>query len=148
NDYAMNNIGRFYKNGYGGPQDDRKAREWYEKAANAGNRYGKSNLAWLLQEGRGGPTDFPRAAKLLLDAAAGKEKEIIRDFAGGMGNYIEQTRTELKRELARLGHYAGPIDANSDDSARKATKHYLEAASLPLIYDGVWKGMWDGTAST
>jgi hypothetical protein len=37
------------------------------------------------------------------------------------------TRTELKRELARLGVYNGPIDGVWDDTARAAVAAYLEA---------------------
>jgi len=39
----MNNLGRYYKNGWGVPQDYGKAREWFEKAAAAGNRFGRHN---------------------------------------------------------------------------------------------------------
>ena len=39
-----------------------KAREWFEKAAVAENRFGKANLAKLIDEAKGGAADFPRAA--------------------------------------------------------------------------------------
>jgi len=38
------------------------------------------------------------------------------------------TRTELKHELARLGHYNGPIDDIWDDTARTAVEAYLKAS--------------------
>jgi TPR repeat protein len=123
-DDAMNNLGRFYQTGWGGKQDYTKARAWYEKAAAAGNRFGKANLA-SLPKVSGGPADFARGAKLLLEAAKAGDDDVIQDLRGDMKKWNQGTRTELKRELARLGHYNGPLDDKWDDGVRTAVSMYL-----------------------
>jgi hypothetical protein len=123
--YAMNNLGRLYQNAWGVPQDYAKAREWREKAASAGNRFGKGELAVLLDQEKGGPADFPRAAKLLLEAGKANSNAAVQRLRGDMKLWNARTRTELKRELARLGHYSGPINDTWDDAARTAVNAYL-----------------------
>jgi TPR repeat protein len=43
----MGNLGWLYQNGRGVVKDYAKAREWYQKAAEAGNAYAKQALARL-----------------------------------------------------------------------------------------------------
>jgi len=43
----MASMGSLYENGYGVAQDYGKAREWYQKAADAGNKYAKLALLRL-----------------------------------------------------------------------------------------------------
>ena len=124
-DYAMSNLGRLYQNGWGVPQDYAKAREWFEKAAAKGNRAGKGNLAFMLDQEKGGPADFPRAARLLLEAAKANNSAVVQGLRGDMKSWNARTRTELKRELARLGHYNGAINDTWDDAARSAVNSYL-----------------------
>jgi uncharacterized protein len=123
--YAMNNLGRLYQNGWGVPQDYPKAREWREKAASAGNRFGKGELAVLLDQEKGGPADYPRAAKLLLEAAKANNSAVVQGLRGDMRSWNARTRTELKRELARLGHYNGAINDTWDATAHSAVNSYL-----------------------
>jgi TPR repeat protein len=47
----MYNLGILYDNGLGVAQDYGKAREWYQKAVDAGNTNAMYNLGWLYQEG-------------------------------------------------------------------------------------------------
>ena len=91
----------------GVPQDYAKAREWYEKAIASNNRFAPRNLAILLDNGKGGPTDYPRAAKLLLEAAKANNTAAIEDLRSGMAKWNKSTRIEVKRELSRLGHLSG-----------------------------------------
>ena len=44
NNFAMNQLGLLYQNGFGVPQDYVKAREWYEKAAANGFELAKAHL--------------------------------------------------------------------------------------------------------
>ena len=125
NDFGMNNVGRAFENGWGVAQDYAKAREWFEKAATAGNRLAKGNLARLLDEGKGGPSDFAQAAKLLLEAARSGNNDVIEMMQGDMQKWTKGTRTELKRELARLGHYKGAIDDTWDGRIHTAVGKYL-----------------------
>ena len=43
----MNNLGLLYQNGQGVAKDYQKAREWYQKAADAGNAWAKNALLRL-----------------------------------------------------------------------------------------------------
>jgi len=42
-----------------------------------------------------------------------------------MQKWSKGTRTELKRELARVGGYKGPVDDAWDNAARAAVAQYL-----------------------
>jgi TPR repeat protein len=122
--YGMNNLGRFYQDGRGGPKDYAKAREWYGKAAAKDNKFAPVNLAELPQV-IGGTFDYARGAKVVLELAKANNEEVIQDLKGEMRDWRRATRTEIKRELARLGHYSGPIDDKWDDGARTAVGKYL-----------------------
>jgi hypothetical protein len=102
-----------------------RLREWFEKAAVAENRFGKANPAKLIDEAKGGSADFPRAAKLLLDAARSGNGETIEALQGDMKKWSSSTRSELKRELSRLGHHKGPINDTWDGAAHTAVGRYL-----------------------
>jgi len=43
----MYDLGRLYENGWGVSRDYGQARQWYEKAAAAGNEYAKKRLQEL-----------------------------------------------------------------------------------------------------
>jgi len=125
NDFAMNNLGRVFENGWSAPQDHAKAREWYEKAVAANNRLARGNLARFLDQGKGGPIDAVRAARLLLEAARSGNDEVLEMLQGDMLKWSNSTRVELKRELARLGHYKGPLSETWDGRANMAIGRYL-----------------------
>lgn len=86
----------------------------------AGNGWGTANLALQLDRGEGGPADHPWAAKLLLQAAKAGNGVRLKDLRGDLIGWAAASRTELKRELARLGHYTGTVDATWDAAARAA----------------------------
>ena len=50
----MNNLGVIYDKGQGVAKDYGKAREWYQRAAEAGDTNAMDNMGWLYQNGRGG----------------------------------------------------------------------------------------------
>ncbi len=128
NAFGMNSLGGLYQNGWGVAQDFAKARQWYEKAVAANNRFALRNLAVLLDQGKGGATDYSRAAKLLLGSAKVNNTTAIEDLRGTMSRWSRSTRIEVKRELARLGHYSGPTNTDEwDAAARAAVDKYLAA---------------------
>jgi TPR repeat protein len=49
----MNNLGWLYKNGQGVAQDYGKAREWFQKAADAGDTDGMNDSGVLYDNGQG-----------------------------------------------------------------------------------------------
>lgn len=124
---SMDALGTLYINGLGVTQSDEQARDWYEKAAAAGNTPGMQHLASMLDAGKGGPADSVRAAGLLLQSAKLGHKRSVSVLNGPLTFLTPSTRVELKRELARLGHYSGPIDDRWDAAARAAATAYLDA---------------------
>ena len=52
------------------PRDYRKAMEWYEKGAAAGNSGAMINIGWLYQNGWGVPQDYVKAREWYEKAAA------------------------------------------------------------------------------
>ena len=66
----MTNLGVLYANGQGVPQDYAKAREWYEKAAAAGDAAAMRNLGFLYANGQGVPQDYAKAREWYEKAAA------------------------------------------------------------------------------
>lgn len=127
--FSMDALGAMYINGWGVAKDSAKAREWYDKAAAAGNPSGMQHLASMLDAGNGGPADPARAARLLLQSAKLGHKWSIAVLQGSLAFLKPATRTELKRELARLGYFSGPIDDKWDAAAHAATTAYLSGSS-------------------
>ncbi|MFM9938484.1 MAG: protein kinase domain-containing protein [Hyphomicrobiaceae bacterium] len=130
NGSGMNQLGWFYANGLGVPKDAAKAREWYERAAAAGKDTGIWNLAIQLDNGVGGSPNYVRAAQLLLRGVRNQHDITLKDLGGDMANWNAQTRIELKRELQKLGHYQGAIDAVWNDAARSAINEVRRRAAI------------------
>ena len=61
NPKAWNTLGIMYNNGYGVEKDERKAVEWYMKAAMNGYAVSQHNLACQYEEGQGVERDYTRA---------------------------------------------------------------------------------------
>lgn len=116
---SMDALGVMYINGWSVPKSDAMARAWYEKAATAGG---------MLDAGKGGPADPQRAAHLLLQSANLGHKWSVTVLEGALKFLTPSTRIELKRELARLGHYSGSLDGIWDEPARAASTAYLDAS--------------------
>ncbi|TMQ29385.1 MAG: sel1 repeat family protein [Nitrospirae bacterium] len=63
-------LGALYHFGDGVPQDDVKARQWYEKAAAQGDARAQVNLGGLYDNGQGVPQDYAKARRWFEKAAA------------------------------------------------------------------------------
>ncbi|MGH6711232.1 MAG: tetratricopeptide repeat protein, partial [Bradyrhizobium sp.] len=66
---AMTMIGELYSGALGVKRDYAKAAEWYQRAADGGDREGMFALAMMKLSGRGGPVNREQAVKLLASAA-------------------------------------------------------------------------------
>jgi TPR repeat protein len=66
---SMYNLGVYYENGFGVAQDDAKAREWYEKAADKSHAGAMFNLGVLYANGEGVAQDYARAREWYEKAA-------------------------------------------------------------------------------
>ena len=126
---AMNQLGVIYNDGLGVAKDAAAARQWFERGVAGGNSVSMWNLAKLMNSGQGGTADYPRAAKLLLTAAQqGGLENLTQELNGTMVKWHRSTRTEIKRELKRLGHYTGQVNDIWDDAAKKAVSAYRGSA--------------------
>jgi hypothetical protein len=67
----MNNLGSLYFFGHGVAQDYGQARQWFEKAAAAGNADAMFNLGFMYEHGQGVALDSIQARQWYVKAAAG-----------------------------------------------------------------------------
>lgn len=68
-------LGRMYRDGVGGAQDEAEARVWLKQAADAGHVRASVLLGLMLMAGQGGDADFPAARPYLLYAAAAGDED-------------------------------------------------------------------------
>lgn len=71
NKWAMYMLGRMYRNGYYVEKDDKKAVEWFQKAADQMEYNAIGSLGIMYEEGRGVPRDYKKAAQLYTKALEG-----------------------------------------------------------------------------
>jgi uncharacterized protein len=148
---AMVELGVLYGTGAGVPKDEGQARKLFERAAQAGNPRGISNLAAL--SGAGGAPSDPAKARELLGRAAGTNPEaqyqlglMLANGTGGaqddngarslfekaaaqnhpaaleeMGEFSEQGRGGPKDKDAAKAYYER-ASALGDENAKKALK--------------------------
>jgi uncharacterized protein len=148
---AMVELGVLYGTGSGVAQDEAQARKLFERAAEAGNARGVTNLA-ALSGGAGAPQDPARARALLAKAAETNAEAqyqlglMLADGAGGAKDdagaralFEKAAAQNHPGALERMGAFAqegrgGPKDSDAakayyqraaalgDDDARKALK--------------------------
>ena len=148
---AMVELGVLYGTGAGVPRDEDQARKLFERAAQAGNPRGISNLA-ALSGGAGAPSDPARARELLGKAAETNPEAqyqlglMLANGTGGaqddagarslfekaaaqnhpaaleeMGEFTEQGRGGPKDKTAAKAYYERAA-ALGDEDAKKALK--------------------------
>jgi TPR repeat protein len=91
-------------------QDYVQAKDWYEKAANAGNSYAMGNLSYLYDKGLGTSPDPRQAAQLAIQSMEGGEAPFINDMKAGATSYSADFRRQVQQALKDRGYYSGPID--------------------------------------
>ena len=64
NAVAQNNLGLMYHNGWGVPQDNKEAVNWYRLAVEQGYAIAQYNLGLMYEKGKGVPQDDKEAARL------------------------------------------------------------------------------------
>jgi uncharacterized protein len=63
-------LGVLHKEGWGVAQDYCNAREWFQKAADAGNAYAMYGLGWMYEKGEGVILDYTKVLDWYQKAAA------------------------------------------------------------------------------
>ena len=138
---AMVELGVLLATGSGVPKDDVQARKLFERAAEAGNPRGVSNLAVLPNSG-GAPSD-PVKARALLSRAAGTSAEAQYQLglmtADGVGGPQDDVAARTLFEKAAAQNHPGALErmgafaqsgrgGAQDTSAAKA--YYAKAVAL------------------
>jgi len=137
---AMVELGVLYATGAGMPKDGAQARKLFERAAEAGNPRGVSNLAAL--GGGAAPSDPARARELLAKAAetnAEAQYQLGLLLAEGTGGAKDEAAARALFEkaaaqnhpaaLTRMGEFAEQGRGGSKDAAA-AKSYYQRAADL------------------
>jgi hypothetical protein len=109
---SMTLLGELYANGWGVPQDDRKAADWYKLAADRGDPNAMFALAIFRLTGRAGPRDREASAKLLASAAKLGHATAAYDLALlYMEGQLFPQDFGRAAELLRVAAQAGNADA-------------------------------------
>jgi TPR repeat protein len=138
---AMVELGVLYATGSGVAQDEAQARKLFERAAEAGNPRGVTNLA-ALSGGGGAPADPARARALLAKTAetnAEAQYQLGMMMAEGIGgpkddvaarNLFEKAAAQgHAAALERMGAFAESGRGGAQDSSA-AKAYYEKAAAL------------------
>ncbi len=136
---AMVELGVLYGTGAGVAKDDAEARKLFERAAQAGNPRGVTNLA-ALSGGGGTPSDPARARELLAKAAATNPEAQYqlglmladgsggaKDDAGARSLFEKAAAQNHTGALERMGAFAAEGRGGPKDST--AAKAYYERAA-------------------
>lgn len=139
---AMVELGVLLGTGSGGPKDQAEARRLFERAAEAGNPRGVTNLAALSVSG-GAPSDPAKAKALLMKAAEANSPEAQYQLgvmnADGVGGPKDDVAARTWFEKAAAQNHAGALErmgafaesgrgGPQDSAAAKA--YYEKAAAL------------------
>jgi TPR repeat protein len=139
---AMVELGVLLATGSGGPKDEAQARKLFERAAEAGNARGVSNLA-ALSTGGAAPTDPVKARALLSRGAETNSPEAQYQLgvmtADGVGGSKDDVAARALFEKAAAQGHAGALErmgafaqegrgGPQDTGAAKA--YYAKAAAL------------------
>jgi uncharacterized protein len=136
---AMVELGVLYGTGAGVPKDEDQARKLFERAAQAGNPRGISNLA-ALSGGGGAPSD-PAKARELLGRAAETNPEAQYQLglmlANGTGGAQDDNRARSLFEKAAAQNHPAALEEMGEFSEqgrggpkdKDAAKAYYERAS-------------------
>lgn len=96
---AQFQLGWMYHNGYGLAVNDRKASDWWEKAARGGVADAQLALVMLYREGGVNvPRDLPKAAEYLVKSVMSGDEE-ARLL---MSHYMDDQQWQLKEHLSKV----------------------------------------------
>jgi TPR repeat protein len=118
---AWTNLASLYHWGRGTKKDDKKAREFYLKAAELGNPAAQNNVAYLYEHGLGGPVDAAEAARWYKQAA----EQGFSVAQGNLGVVYEDGRG-MKRDDAQAEAWTLKAARQGDHHAQARLAHEAE----------------------
>ena len=128
---AMTMLGELYANALGVKRDYAKAAEWYQRAADGGDREGMFALAMMRLAGRGGPVNREEAVKLLASSAKLGNPKAAYNLAL---LYLDgQTLPQDLKRAAELLRVAA--DAGSPEAQYALATFYKEGTGVPKDID-------------
>lgn len=137
---AMTMLGHLYDVGQGVKTDDKRAVEWYQLAANRGDREAQVALALFYLQGRGVPVDKAKARDLFIAAAAKDQPVALYNLAlmriegVVLPSDFAKARDEMHRS-AELGNaeaqyaYAKMLDETGGEATQKEITYWLGLAA-------------------
>jgi hypothetical protein len=136
----MNSIGDLYENGLGVAQDYGEAREWYERAADAGDGLAMYNLGHLYEKGLGVDANL-KAALGWYERSADKGIALSMHAAGKLieqGRGVPADPAEAHAWFTVAAQYFGAQDkddAAANEQALAALTARLDRAQLARAQD-------------
>jgi TPR repeat protein len=127
---AMSSIGEAYLYGYGVEEDNAKAMEWYEKAANLGHRFAMFQLGWQYEEGEIVEQDYAKALKWY-------EKSANLDWTMAMNNigYMYQEGLGVEKDYAKaLEWYERAANLEDESAMNNLGNIYQEGLGVEKDY--------------
>lgn len=138
---AMHNLGLYYFQGVGGPQDLPAAARWFQKAAEAGVKDSQYNLGMLYQAGSGVPRDLSEAYKWFTIAAQAGDG-VARESAIALESKLSTSQLAAADRAARSFRAGG-----SSQTAALSPALSLSNAQKVLGRLGYYKGEMTGAGS-
>lgn len=141
---AMLNMGTFYEQGIGTPRNFIKAREWYQKAAEAGLPEGYFNLGVCYEIGLGTSGDMALAIKNYQKAADMKQPQALYKLASlyASGEGVSKNEAKAVEYLIKAADAGVNVAANElgviylqggmkqKKDGKKALEMFMKAADM------------------
>lgn len=126
NPKAWNTLGIMYNNGYGVEKDERKAVEWYMKAAMNGYAVSQYNLACQYEKGRGVERDYARAMFWYEKAAEQNDSSAELNIG-----YLYSEGIGVPRDMQKALYWYRRAAAHGDTDAMTNIAHmYYQGTGL------------------
>jgi TPR repeat protein len=101
-------------------RDDRKAAEYFRKAANQNHTMAMFNLAIAYDQGKGLAKDPREAGSLLVQSIKKGNDHAVTQLKTNSAGWSVELRREMQRLLQQAGHYSGAIDGQFGPGTSRA----------------------------
>jgi hypothetical protein len=145
----MNKLGDLYYDGRGVAQDYGKAREWYQKAADAGNAVAMNKLGDLYYDGRGVAQDYGKAREWYQKAVDAGNTDAMYNL-GVLYEYGRGVAQDYgkAREWYQKAADAGNTDAKQALASQSPPPQPAPVAVAIPSPSPAFEGTWELVSST